>query len=81
MHPTSGPSSPSHSHKARLVVCLTVVVLVLEEEVLVCAVTGESDASDTEAREDTLETVEAAEGTGVSPCFTAGRVSKWSIGQ
>jgi len=53
------------------VVFLTVVVLVLEEEVLVCAVTGEGDAGDTETREDTLEAVEAAEGAGVSPCFTA----------
>jgi hypothetical protein len=51
-------------------VSLTVVVLVLEEEVLVYAVTGESDASDPEAREDTLEAVEAAKGAGVSPCFT-----------
>jgi hypothetical protein len=51
-------------------VSLTVVVLVLEEEVLVCAVTGESDTGDPEAGEDTLEAVEAAEGAGVSPCFT-----------
>jgi hypothetical protein len=55
-------------------------MLVLEEEVLVYAVTGEGDAGDTEAGEDTLKAVEAAEGTVVSPCFAAGRVSKWSIG-
>lgn len=49
---------------------LTVVVLILEEEVLVYAVTGEGDAGNTEAGEDTLKAVEAAEGAGVSPCFT-----------
>jgi hypothetical protein len=50
---------------------LTMVMLILEEKVLVRAVTGERDASDPEAREDTLEAVEAAEGAGVSPCFAA----------
>lgn len=51
---------------------LTVVVLILEEEVLVYAVTGEGDAGNTEAGEDTLKAVEAAEGAGVSPCFISG---------
>lgn len=54
-----------------LVVAVTVVVVILEEEVLVGAVTGECDAGDTEAGEDTLEAVEAAEGAGVSPGLTA----------
>lgn len=51
-----------------LVVALAVVmVVILQEEMLVGTVTGESNAGNAEAREDALETVDAAEGTGVSP--------------
>lgn len=47
------------------------VVVVLHEYGLVCAVSGEGNAGNTEAGEETLETVEAAEGAGVSPGLTA----------
>jgi hypothetical protein len=50
---------------------ITVVVVILHEEVLVCAVGSESDSRDTEAGEETLEAVEAAEGASVAPGFTA----------
>lgn len=49
---------------------ITVVVVILHEEVLVCAVGSESDSRDTEAGEETLEAVEAAEGASVAPCLT-----------
>lgn len=52
-----------------------VVVIILEEEVLVGAVAGESNAGNAEAREDALETVEAAERTGVSPGLAGRTVS------
>lgn len=48
---------------------------ILEEEVLVCAVSGESNASDTEARKETSEAVEAGEGASVAPCLTRMTVS------
>jgi hypothetical protein len=54
-----------------LVVALAVVVVILDEEVLICAVSGEGNAGNTEAGEDALETVEAAEGAGVSPGLAA----------
>lgn len=56
---------------AGLVVSVAVMVVVLHEDGLVCAVSGEGNAGDTEAGEDTLETVEATEGAGVSPGLTA----------
>jgi len=46
---------------------LTVVVLVLEEEVFVSAVSGKSDCRDAETGETALETVPACVGTLVSP--------------
>jgi hypothetical protein len=49
---------------------ITVVVVILHEEVLVCAVGSESDSRDTEAGEETLEAVEAAEGASVAPGLT-----------
>lgn len=49
---------------------VAVVVIILHEEVLVCAVASESDSRDSEAREETLETVESAEGAGVAPGLT-----------
>lgn len=62
------------SWKTTLVVSIAVVsitvVVVLQEEVLVCAVAGESDSRDTEAGEETLEAVEAAEGAIVAPGLT-----------
>lgn len=56
---------------AGLVVSVAVMVVVLHEDGLVCAVSGEGNAGDTEAGEDTLETVEATEGAGVSPGLIA----------
>lgn len=54
-----------------LVVALAVVIIVLHEESLVCAVSSEGNAGNAEAGEDDLETVEAAEGAGVSPGLIA----------
>lgn len=56
-----------------LVVALAMVVVILKEEVLVCAVSSKGNAGDTEAREESSETVHSAEGTGVPPCLTAER--------
>lgn len=52
------------------VVSVTVVVIVLQEEVLVCAIGSESDGRDTEAGEETLEPVESAKGAGIAPGLT-----------
>jgi hypothetical protein len=49
---------------------LTVVVLVLEEQVLVCAVGSESDGCDAETGEEALETVPPGEGASVAPGLT-----------
>jgi hypothetical protein len=48
------------------------VVIILQEEMLVCAVGSESDSRDTEAGEETLESVKTAEGAGVAPGLTVG---------
>lgn len=62
------------SPERTLVVAITVVsvamVVILQEEVLVCAVTGESNSRDSEAGEEALEAVEAAEGAIVAPGLT-----------
>lgn len=47
------------------------MVVILEEEVLVCAVSSKGNAGNTEAREESSEAVHSAEGTGVPPCLTA----------
>ena len=62
-----------------LVVGVTVVVDILQKEVLVGAVAGESNGGNAEAREDALEAVEAAERTGVSPSLTGETVSTCAI--
>lgn len=54
---------------ALAVVGITVVVVVLEEEVLVGAVGSESDGSDTEAREEALKAIPPSEGACVAPCL------------
>lgn len=51
-------------------------MIILKEEVLVRTVSGKRNAGDTEAGEEALETVESAEGTGVSPDFTAGMLDQ-----
>lgn len=51
------------------------VVVILQEEVLVCAVGSEGDSGDTETGEKTLESVPAAEGTGIAPGLTV----QWSV--
>jgi hypothetical protein len=56
-------------------VVIAVVVVILEESSLIGAVARESNAGDAEAREDTLESVESAEGAVVSPRLTAEIVS------
>ena len=48
------------------------VVVILQEEVLVCAVSSESDRCDTQAREKALKSVPPSERTRVTPCL-AGR--------
>lgn len=48
-------------------VSVTVGVVVLEEDGLVCEVTGKGDSGNTETGEGALESVPAREGTGVSP--------------
>lgn len=53
-----------------LVVAITVVVVILQKEVLVRAVCSKGDSSDAEAGEQALEAVEAAEGTGIAPSLT-----------
>jgi hypothetical protein len=53
-----------------LAVVVTMMVVVLQEKVFICAVRRESDSSDAEAREQALEAVEAAEGTVIPPCLT-----------
>ena len=66
------------------VVGIAVVVIVFQKEVLVRAVAGERNGRDTQAREDVLESVNSAEGAGVSPRLTAGLVSSsrpWEYGQ
>lgn len=45
------------------VVSISVVVIIFQEEVLVCAVGSESNSCDAEAGEETLEAIESAEGT------------------
>lgn len=57
----------------RLVVPLSMyfsVVLLLHEEVLVCAVCGKSNGRDAQSRECGLEAVESGERSGVSPLLT-----------
>lgn len=51
------------------------VMIILEEKVLVCAVAGEGNGRDPETGEGALETVEAAEGAGIPPGLTERRVS------
>lgn len=51
-------------------VALAVVVVVLQEEVLVCAVAGERNGRDAQAGEQALEAVDSAEGAGVAPGLT-----------
>lgn len=58
------------SHSQPLVVTVAVVVVILEEEVLVCAVGSESDSSDAQAGEKTLKTVPPREGASVPPGLT-----------
>lgn len=50
-------------------------MIILEEEVLVCAVAGECNGRDPETGEDALETVEAAEGAGIPPGLTGRKES------
>ena len=46
------------------------VVLLLHEEVLVCAVCGESNGRNAQSRECGLEAIESGEWSGVSPLLT-----------
>lgn len=57
---------------------LAVVVLVLEEEIFVTAVSGKGDCRDAETGETALETVPAGVGALVSPGLTEKRVSTTS---
>lgn len=57
----------------RLVVCLPMslsVVLLLHEEVLVCAVCGKSNGRNAQSRECGLEAVESGKRSGVPPLLT-----------
>lgn len=53
------------------VVSVTVVVVILQEEVLVCAVGSESDGSDAETGKQALKAVPPAEGASIAPCLIA----------
>lgn len=53
------------------VVVLLVVVQVLQEEVLVCTISGESNGSNAQPGEGALEAVPSGEGPGVPPHLTA----------
>lgn len=55
---------------ALAVVGITVVVVILQEEVLICAVGGKSDGRNSETGEESLEAIEPREGTGVPPGLT-----------
>ena len=52
------------------IVAVSVVVVVLEEEVLVGAVRGKGDGGDAEAGHGALESVPAGEVACVAPCFS-----------
>lgn len=54
---------------------VTVVVVILQEEVLVCAIGSEGDGRDAQAGEEALETVPSAEGASIAPGLTVERVS------
>lgn len=54
---------------ALAVVCITVVVI-FQEEVLVCAVGSEGNGSNSETGEKSLEAVPAGKGSGVAPSLT-----------
>lgn len=58
-----------------LVVLLTVVVLVLHEEVLISAVYSECYSGYSQAGEGVLESVESRELAGVSPCLSGIRIN------
>lgn len=55
----------------RLTLSLGVMVLIIHKEVLVGAVSSESDGSCTQTGETTLEPIPAREGALVSPSLTA----------
>lgn len=62
--------------RLNLVVLLAVVVMViLEEEVLIGAVSSKSDGGPTQTGEKALEAVPSSEGTGVSPSLAGGGIS------
>jgi len=46
------------------------MVVILQEEVLVCAVGSEGDGGNAQSGKETLEAVPPAEGTGIAPCLT-----------
>lgn len=60
-----------HRHLSHGLVVVSVVI-VLEEQFLNHAVSGECDGCNTEAREGALEAVPPREGAGVPPLFTVG---------
>lgn len=55
---------------ALAMVTVTMVVVVLQEEVLVCAVASKCDGGNAESGEQTLEAVPTAEGSIVAPGLT-----------
>lgn len=59
-------STPQINH---LVVTLPMMMLILQKEMLISAVTRKRNARNPETREKTLEAVESAERAGVSPDF------------
>lgn len=52
---------------------LAVSMLILDENSLVCEVTGKGNSRNSKTREGALEAVPAGEWAGVSPCLTVGR--------
>jgi len=55
---------------------LAVSMFILDENSLVCEVTGKGDGRNSETREGALEAVPAGEWASVSPCLTVGRRSE-----
>lgn len=54
---------------------VAVVVVILHEEVLVCAVGSEGDSRDAQTGEETLKAVPAGKGAGIAPGLAVGRIS------
>lgn len=69
--PPKGYQLPRLMMARRISMVIVMVVVMLQEEMLVCTVPGKRNGGNPQTGEEALEAVESAEGTGVSPCFTS----------